>query len=236
MTAQAAAADQTIHALLSKAARAAKYHLDRSHASDIPSPSTSTLPFAPPSLASAPLIRTEDRPVALVALEALVVSIQHGQGTEVEKNSAKIVKAYGLYALGDFAVALGELSGVNKEAPNGSWESYDLTLAVLANLVEGTSWETDPPGFDFYLPGLSSWMVLFGRVRERTTRSVCGSANGVRACFESLRRFDRYLGEKRRHQGRRDPKPPRRGRHVPLGALVPIHSVRHFARCLQRPC
>lgn len=53
----------------------------------------------------------------------------------MERNSAKIVRAHGLYAIGDFDAALSELERVDKLTAGN--ESYDSSLRVVANAVEG---------------------------------------------------------------------------------------------------
>ena len=135
VTTQAARAEQVIQSLLAKSALAASYDPDQSHASDSPASS----PSAPPQIAWAPLILDADRSLVLIALDALDTSLARGSGSEVDKNAAKIVKAAGLYAVGDFVGALAALESVRKQVPDGKWEPYDLTLSVQANLIGGTS-------------------------------------------------------------------------------------------------
>lgn len=129
MTSQAALAEHTLHQLLSRTALTTSYHPDRSYAS----PSLSLPPL------STPLIAPSDRPTALTALETLGGAIQQGSGSAVDRDSARVVRAWGLYCVGEFGKALGELEGVEKGCPRGEAEGYDLALRVLANLVEGAS-------------------------------------------------------------------------------------------------
>lgn len=134
VTAAAALVDETLHHLVQKAADGVDYHLDTSQSASLPSATS------PPKLSWAPLIQKEDRPSALKAIESLETTIRAGKGSELEKNSARIIVAWGLYQVGDFKAALGELSEVEKGTPEGmAWERYDCAVRVLANTVEGTS-------------------------------------------------------------------------------------------------
>lgn len=134
MTAAAALVDETLHHLVHKAAESVDYHPDTSQGASLPCATS------PPKLSWAPLIQKEDRPSALTAIESLETTIRVGKGSELEKNSARIMVAWGLYQVGDFKAALGELSEVEKGTPEGNgWERYDCAVRVLANTVEGTS-------------------------------------------------------------------------------------------------
>ncbi|KAK4704926.1 cargo-transport protein YPP1, partial [Phenoliferia sp. Uapishka_3] len=134
VTAQAALTEHTLHLLLLKSAQSSHYHPSTSHRSDVPSISPST----PPKIAWPPLVLPSDRSTLLVELEALDVLISSGSGSEGERNSAKVIWATGIYAVGDFEKSLEKVGEVRKEVPeDGSGERYGFTLRVLASLVEG---------------------------------------------------------------------------------------------------
>ncbi|ORY62875.1 hypothetical protein BCR35DRAFT_334838 [Leucosporidium creatinivorum] len=114
----AASLDLTLHQLLHK------------------SPSAPTLsPLAPPS----PLPSSSHAPLQ-TALSSLDASLSSGSGTPFEKNSARIVRAHALFALGEWENCLEGLHGVELECPvDGAWEGYDLVLRVVGSAVEGHS-------------------------------------------------------------------------------------------------
>ncbi|SCV68439.1 BQ2448_560 [Microbotryum intermedium] len=132
ITAATAQTDQLLHSLLARAAAASSYSPSTSHALDNPGQA----PAWPP------LVRIDDRPDILASLAALEAALRHNQGKEVERNSAAIVSAYGLYSVGEFDRAVNELRQVDKGLPSGGdFEAYDLTLSVLANATEGFAHE-----------------------------------------------------------------------------------------------
>ncbi|KAI5474152.1 tetratricopeptide repeat containing protein [Pseudohyphozyma bogoriensis] len=122
VTAQAALTEVTLHSLLPKPS--------------FPSSSSPTIPSSPPTH---PTIPTASRSSALTSLDLLRTALSSStNASPVDKNSAEIVRGWGLYCVAEFAEAVEVLKGCEKEAPNGGgWEGYDLTLRVLANLVEG---------------------------------------------------------------------------------------------------
>ncbi|SGY34748.1 BQ5605_C002g01676 [Microbotryum silenes-dioicae] len=132
ITAATAQTDQLLHSLLARAAAASSYSPSTSHALDNPG----QVPAWPP------LVRIDDRPDILASLAALEAALRHSQGKDVERNSAAIVSAYGLYSVGEFDRAANELKQVDKGLPSaGDFEAYDLTLRVLANATEGFALE-----------------------------------------------------------------------------------------------
>ncbi|SCZ90370.1 BZ3500_MvSof-1268-A1-R1_Chr1-3g01947 [Microbotryum saponariae] len=132
ITAATAQTDQLLHSLLARAAAASSYSPSTSHALDNPGQA----PAWPP------LVRIDDRPDILASLAALEAALRQSQGKDVERNSAAIVSAYGLYSVGEFDRAANELKQVDKGLPSaGDFEAYDLTLRVLANATEGFALE-----------------------------------------------------------------------------------------------
>lgn len=112
----AASLDLTLHQLLHKS----------------PPPPTLS-PLAAPS----PLPSSSHAPLH-TALSSLEASLQSGSGTPFEKNSARIVRAHALFALGEWEKCLEGLKGVELECPvDGAWEGYDLVLRVVGSAVEG---------------------------------------------------------------------------------------------------
>lgn len=119
MTAAAAHAEHTIRLLLEKSA-------------STPAAQSSQLPPLPPTISQTSLS------VAHVAISTLEAALSQGTGSAVDKDSARIVKALALYAVGDAEECLRELQRVDKDLPGTSYEPYDLTLRVAANAYEGT--------------------------------------------------------------------------------------------------
>ncbi|KAK4054711.1 hypothetical protein OIV83_000635 [Microbotryomycetes sp. JL201] len=122
VVAAAAHTDQTVHSLLAKSSAA-------------PTIPTSTLPPLPPTISQSLTS------VALSSITSLESALSNGTGSAVDKDSARIVKAIALYAVGDFEQCLRELQRVDKDMPNSSFEPYDLTLRVAANAYEGYALE-----------------------------------------------------------------------------------------------
>ncbi|KAK4058229.1 hypothetical protein OIO90_000968 [Microbotryomycetes sp. JL221] len=119
---EAAHADQTIHNLLAKSPSAPTI------------PSTS-LPHLPPTISAGNIS------VVHVAVSSLDNALSSATGSNADKDSARIVKSFGLYSVGEFDQCLKELQRVDKDIPNQSWEAYDLTLRVAANAYEGYALE-----------------------------------------------------------------------------------------------
>lgn len=82
-----------------------------------------------------PSVLKEDRQQLDNALTALSNTISNVGGTTTEKNSARIIRAHGLYAIRDFDGALIELERVDLNSTGG--EAYDMTLRVVANAIQG---------------------------------------------------------------------------------------------------
>ncbi|KAM0793005.1 hypothetical protein ACM66B_000498 [Microbotryomycetes sp. NB124-2] len=122
VVAAAAHTDQTIHSLLVKS----------SGAPTIPS---STLPPLPATISQSSVS------VAHSAISSLEAALSNGTGSAVDKDSARIVKAMALYAVGEFEQCLRELQRVDKDIPSSTFEPYDLTLRVAANAYEGYALE-----------------------------------------------------------------------------------------------
>ncbi|GAA5839590.1 hypothetical protein JCM11251_003554 [Rhodosporidiobolus azoricus] len=140
VTAQTAALEHTLRTLL-----------QRSHGASLSpkNPSVSTLLASPPSysLSAFPLPSTilpTDVPAALIALESLqsLIETNPSGATSEEQNSARIVLAWGRYAVGESEAALRELKVVERSMPGEKcWEGYGVVLRVLAHATEAYALE-----------------------------------------------------------------------------------------------
>lgn len=121
VTAATAATEQTLWTLLAKA----------------PTPSRRT---ADPSLPLPPHIAPANVPAATESLSELRNSLKTLQGTPTEVDSARIVLAFGDWAVGNPDQALADLAAVtDRGLPRAGVpsEGYDMTLRVLGCAVEG---------------------------------------------------------------------------------------------------
>ncbi|GAA6000378.1 uncharacterized protein JCM10292_001484 [Rhodotorula paludigena] len=168
VTAAAVQAEQLLHALLAKSQPRT-------------SPTTAS-PSTPPPLP--PLVAVSDRPALVAALEALSSALQTTQGTsQVEADSARIVLAYGEYAVGrpDDARRVLHEAGTGVQALPGDQdghEAYDLTLRVLASAVEGYILESAQE----YVPAAAAYeraSTLYSQALERLSRAPGGDKDDV---------------------------------------------------------
>ncbi|KAM0750347.1 protein prenylyltransferase [Meredithblackwellia eburnea MCA 4105] len=208
VTAQAAQTEQVIYSLLAKSqsvsststsnnnSQQQKQHQPKQHQYH---QNLEELPFPPSILAS-------DAPVALTSLSLLQSATTH-TGSHTDKLSANIVRAVGLYHVGqydDCLTALRDLGDPALELPVGSdgWEPYDLTLRVLAGLVKGHSLlRTATPSPTAALASYTQAGKIYNDAIDLLSRSG-GSANDValhKAGEESLYRA--AIG----NRGNRDP-------------------------------
>ncbi|GJN91859.1 hypothetical protein Rhopal_004884-T1 [Rhodotorula paludigena] len=168
VTAAAVQAEQLLYTLLAKSQPRT-------------SPTTAS-PSTPPPLP--PLVAPSDRPALVTALEALSSALQTTQGTsQVEADSARIVLAYGEYAVGrpDEARRVLHEAGPGVHALPGEQdghEAYDLTLRVLASAVEGYILESAQE----YAPAAAAYeraSTLYSQALERLSRAPGGDKDDV---------------------------------------------------------
>ncbi|GAA5979953.1 hypothetical protein JCM10908_001476 [Rhodotorula pacifica] len=134
VTAATAATERTLHSLLAKTAAQLR-----------PPASATSNDFPPPPLP--PRIASADRPAASNSLSELQNILKSAQGASpIEVDSARIVLAFGKWAIADSDEALAGLATVSERglpsADGGPSEPYDMTLRVLAYAVEGYALES----------------------------------------------------------------------------------------------
>lgn len=135
VTSTAALTEHTLHLLLSKAATASHF-----------SPSISYTNSESPAQLFPPSILPVDIPLALSSLKSLESSLNNSSShaTKIEKESARIILAWGYYSIGEFERCLEllegqEMKGLGSLETTGGCEGYDLVLRVLGCALLG-SW------------------------------------------------------------------------------------------------